>query len=122
MAFLYLKMEKSDIDIYAKSDLYYLTQIGEYVRANRLTQNKTQLELAEAAGVDRTTLVKLEKGKSVNLLSLIQVLRSLKKLQLFREMEIKPQLSPIQLAKLEQKQRQRAGRRKETPAKTKSNW
>lgn len=115
-------MEKTDIDIYAKSDLFYLTQIGEFVRSHRLNQNKTQQELAEAAGVNRTTLVKLEKGKSVNLLSLIQVLRSLKKLQLFQEMEVKPQLSPIQLAEIEQKQRQRAGRRKETPGKTKSDW
>jgi transcriptional regulator with XRE-family HTH domain len=115
-------MEKTDIDVYAKSDLYYLTLIGEYVRANRLNQNKTQQELADAAGVDRTTMVKLEKGKSVNLLSLIQILRSLKKLQIFQELEIKSHLSPIQLAEIEQKQRQRAGRRKETPGKTKSNW
>jgi len=115
-------MEKTDIDIYSKSDLYYLTLIGGYIRVNRLNQNKTQQELAEAAGVNRTTLVQLEKGKPVNLLSLIQVLRSLKKLQIFQDLELKPQLSPLRLAEIEQKQRQRAGRKKETPDKTKSDW
>jgi len=108
--------------MYSKSDLQYLSQIGKYVRANRLNQNKTQQELAEAAGVNRTTLVQMEKGKPVNLLSLIQVLRSLKKLQVFQQLEIKQRLSPIQLAEIENKQRQRAGRKKEPPGETKSDW
>lgn len=115
-------MEKSDISIYSKSDLYYLTIIGEYVRASRLSQNKTQLELAEEAGINRTTLGQLEKGSPVNVLSLIQVLRALKKLHLLSEMEARPQLSPLQLAAIEQKQRQRAGRQKGRTAKPKSDW
>lgn len=115
-------MEKSDISIYSKSDLYYLAVIGEYVRSSRLSQNKTQSEIAEEAGINRTTLSQLEKGKPVNVLSLVQVLRALKKLHLLSKMEIKPQLSPMQLAAIEQKQPQRAGKQKATKAKPKSDW
>lgn len=115
-------MEKSDITAYSKSDLYYLTSIGEYIRSNRISQNKTQLELAEDAGINRTTLSQLEKGRSVNLLSLVQVLRALKKLHVFQEMEVTPQFSPMQLAALEQKQRQRVRKDTGKPSKPKSDW
>lgn len=115
-------MEKSDISTYSKSDLYYLTSIGEYIRSNRISQNKTQLKLAEDAGINRTTLSQLEKGRSVNLLSLVQVLRALKKLHIFQEMEVKPQFSPMQLAALEQKPRQRARKGTSKSSKPKSDW
>lgn len=115
-------MENSDINTYSKSDLYYLSVIGDYVRSSRISQNKTQSELAEEAGINRTTLGQLEKGNPVNVLSLVQVLRALKKLHLLSEMEIKPQLSPLQLAAIEQKQRQRAGRQKGKTDKPKSDW
>jgi transcriptional regulator with XRE-family HTH domain len=115
-------MEKSDIDIYSKSDLYYLATIGEYIRSNRISQNKTQLELAEDAGINRTTLSQLEKGKPVNILSLVQVLRALRRLHVFQEMEVKPQLSPMQFAAMEQKQRLRVKRANNKSPKQKSDW
>lgn len=115
-------MEKTDIDTYSKSDLHYIEIIGEFVKTSRLAQNKTQQQLADEAGINRTTLVQLEKGKSVNLLSLVQILRALKKLHVFREMEIKPQLSPMQLAEIEQKQRQRARPEKTDKQKPQSDW
>ena len=115
-------MEKSDIDIYSKSDLYYLATIGEYIRSNRISQNKTQLELAEDAGINRTTLSQLEKGNPVNILSLVQVLRALKKLHVFQEMEVKPHQSPMQFAALEHKQRLRVKKSNIKSPKQKSNW
>ena len=115
-------MEKDNINIYSKSDLHYIDLIGEFVKASRLAQNKTQQPLSDQAGINRTTLVQLEKGNSVNLLSLIQVLRALKKLHIFREMEVKPQLSPMQLAEIEQKYRQRARPVKPTRQKPQSDW
>jgi len=115
-------MEKDNISIYSKSDLHYIDLIGDFVKASRLAQNKTQQQLSDEAGINRTTLVQLEKGNSVNLLSLIQVLRALKKLHVFREMEVKPQLSPMQLAEIEQKYRQRARPVKPTGQKPQSDW
>lgn len=115
-------MENSDINIYSKSDLHYIDIIGAFVKTSRLAQNKTQQQLSDEAGINRTTLVQLEKGKPVNLLSLIQVLRALKKLHVLREMEVKPQLSPIQLAEIEQKYRQRASPAKVRKQKPQSDW
>lgn len=115
-------MELLDINTYSKSDLHYIELIGEFVRSARLSQNKTQQQLADEAGINRTTLVQLEKGKPVNLLSLIQVLRVLKKLHVFREMEVKPQLSPLQLAELEHKYRKRARPSKGAKQKPQSDW
>lgn len=117
-------MELYNINTYSKSDRYYIEQIGTFVRSSRLLQNKTQQQLADEAGINRTTLVQLEKGKSVNLLSLVQVLRALKKLHVFREMEVKPQLSPIQLAEIEHKykQRERARPKKVEKSKPQSDW
>lgn len=115
-------MEKIDISIYSKTDLHYIEVIGEFVKASRLAQNKTQQELADEVGINRTTLSQLENGKSVNLLSLVQVLRALKKLHVLREMEVKPQLSPMQLAEIEQKYRQRARPVKVKTQKPQSDW
>ena len=114
-------MEKSNIDIYAKSDLYYVALIGEFIRRNRMGQDRTQQEIADTAGVNRATLSQLEKGKPVNLLSLIQVLRALKKLDILGTFEMRPELSPLQLAAIEQKQRKRAGRARKKD-KPQSDW
>ena len=115
-------MEFSDINIYSKSDRYYTELIGGYVRSSRLSQNKTQQQLADEAGINRTTLVQMEKGKPVNLMSLIQVLRVLKKLHIFSELEVKPQLSPLMLAEMEHKYRQRASPVREEKKKPSSDW
>lgn len=115
-------MELSDINIYSKSDRYYTELIGEFVRSSRLSQNKTQQQLADEAGINRTTLIQMEKGKPVNLMSLIQVLRVLKKLHIFSEMDVKPQLSPLMLAEMEHKYRQRASPSRDEKEKPKSDW
>ncbi len=103
-------MEHTNINIYGKSDLQYIKEIGNFVRASRIEQNKTQDQLATEAGVNRATVSQLEKGQSVNLLSLIHLLRALKLLDVFLRMDTKPQISPLQAAALEQKTRKRAGR------------
>jgi len=116
-------MDKSDINIYAKSDKFYIEQIGNYIRNHRLDQNRTQTELAESAGLSRSTLVQLETGKRVNLISLVQALRALKKLHVLNELQYIPQVSPLKLAEIEQQQRQRAREKKiAAPDKPKSDW
>lgn len=117
-------MEKSDISIYAKSDQHYLVLIGEFIRSNRIQQGKTQEELSVAAGVNRSTLIQIEKGNPVNLLSLIQILRALKKLDVLNQMELRPQISPLKLAALEEKQTLRVRRKnnKKSTDLPKSDW
>ncbi|MFM6934757.1 MAG: helix-turn-helix transcriptional regulator [Flavobacteriales bacterium] len=116
-------MEKSIKYWHAMSDPAMLEQLGEFVKQTRLQQNKTQQQVSTAAGINRSTMVQIEKGGGGTLLSFIQILRALEQLQIFEHFEIKQQFSPLQLAKLEQNKRQRASAKKDSQnKKPKSNW
>jgi transcriptional regulator with XRE-family HTH domain len=105
------------------SDPAFLEQLGIFVQQTRLQQNKTQQQVALAAGVNRSTIVQVEKGGGGTLLSFIQILRALEQLHLFQNFEIKEQFSPLQLAKMQQKKRQRASVKKDSQIKKpKSDW
>jgi transcriptional regulator with XRE-family HTH domain len=103
-------MEISNLNWYAMSDAAMMELIGHYIKECRLKQNKTQAQVAEMAGVNRSTVVLLEKGSGGNLASLIQVLRALEQLHLLEIFKVERKLSPLQLAKLEKNTRQRASR------------
>jgi transcriptional regulator with XRE-family HTH domain len=105
------------------SDKAIIELIGEFIKHNRLQQNITQAQLATMAGVNRWTLTQIENSEAITLLSLIQILRALNQLHLFDIFRVEQEISPIALAKLEQKKRKRA-RIKNTKLnnKTKSDW
>jgi DNA-binding XRE family transcriptional regulator len=90
------------------SDRALSEQIGEFVRKHRLDQNKTQEELSHSAGISRSTLGQLEKGETVTLATLIQVIRVLDQLQVMDAFVFQEKISPLTLAKIEQGKRQRA--------------
>lgn len=116
-------MEKAIKYWYAISDPAILKVLGNFIRQTRLQQNKTQQQVAAAAGINRSTMVQVEKGGGATLLSFIQILRALEQLQLFQSFEIRQQLSPLQLAKIDQKKRQRASNKKIAGIeKPKSDW
>jgi transcriptional regulator with XRE-family HTH domain len=117
-------MEKTIKNWYAMSDPAILAVLGTFIQQTRLQQNKTQQQVAAAAGVNRSTLVQIENTGGGTLLSFIQILRALEQLQLFQHFEVKQQqLSPLQLAKIDQKKRQRASNKKAAGIeKPKSNW
>ncbi len=101
-------MENTNTQWASMSDKTIIAAIGEYLKHERLAQNKTQLKIAEEAGVNRWTINQIEKGEPVSLTSLIQILRALKLLQVFNAFNIGEEISPIELAKLEKRKRQRA--------------
>jgi putative transcriptional regulator len=103
-------MQKDNNNWYAMSDAALLELIGLYLKDSRLKQNKTQQQVSESAGVNRSTIVLLEKGSGGTLSSLIQVLRALQQLHLLEIFKVEQTLSPLQLAKLEKNKRQRASR------------
>lgn len=89
-----------------------LKEIGRRVRRERLNQNTTQATLARSAGVSRRVILDLEAGKGCGLSSFIEILRALRKLDQLDVLLPDPGVSPLQLAKLRGKARQRAtGRR-----------
>ncbi len=100
-------MENSD-NWYAMSDNSLLELLGNFIKATRLRQNKTQLQVAEAAGIARSTLVKIENGGGGNLISFTQVMRTLEQLHFLKNFQVQNEISSLQLAKLEQSKRQRA--------------
>lgn len=116
-------MEKSDKLWYAMSDPAIIAVVGNFIQKTRLQKNKTQEEVATAAGVNRSTIVKIENGGGGTLLSFVQILRSLEQLHLLQNFEVRLQISPLELAKLDQKKRQRASNKPKTiKPKPKSSW
>lgn len=105
-------MDKSNTNWHSKSDPAFLELLGRFIQQTRLRQNKTQQQVATAAGINRSTMVQIENGGGGNLLSFIQILRALDQLHLFDHFEPKQQFSPLQLAKLEQKKRKRASNKR----------
>ena len=104
------------------SDNAIVAALGSFIKHNRLEQNKTQRLLAEEAGINRSTLVQFEKGTHANILTFIQLLRALNLLHVLESFEATLQISPMQLAKMQQAKRKRAGKTKKTIKKQKSDW
>lgn len=87
-------------------------EIGDRVRRERLNQNITQEALANAAGLSRRVVLDLEAGKGCSLRSFIEILRALRKLDQLNALLPDPGISPLQLARLQGKKRQRASGRR----------
>lgn len=107
-------MGNTGINLVSMTDKAIIASIGEYLRHQRLQQNKTQAQIAEAAGINRWTLSQIEKGEAISLTSLIQILRALNLLNVLDKFKIETQISPIELAKLEKQKRQRARNKNST--------
>ena len=103
------------------SDKALTEHVGRFVKEKRLEQNKTQAILAHDAGISRSTLSLLEKGETVTLQTLIQVLRTLDQLQVLDVFSVQTLVSPMLLAKMELKKRKRA-RSKDSTSSTNSTW
>ncbi|WP_258807359.1 helix-turn-helix transcriptional regulator [Pseudidiomarina sp. CB1] len=82
-------------------------ELGQRLKQARLNANITQAELAKRAGVSRTIVMNAEKGQAQleNFVALLLALDCAEQLNHFLP---KPQLSPLQLRKLQGKQRERA--------------
>jgi transcriptional regulator with XRE-family HTH domain len=87
-----------------------LIQIGIFIKEMRISQNKTQQNLADDCGINRSTYIQIENGKGSSMLHFVQVLRALNALHLLNIFETQTQISPIALAKMQQKKRQRASK------------
>ena len=105
-------MEITSINWNELSDSAILVQIGQFVQQSRLRQNKSQQQVADAAGVNRTTLSQVENGKGGTLSSLIQILRVLNQLSFVKAFQVEERPSPMYLATLEMKKRKRARNKK----------
>ena len=115
-------MDNSNNIWQSMSDHAIIENIVSFIKHHRLEQNKTQAQLAYEAGINRSTLTLIESGKVGSLLTLIQLLRALNQLNVLYQFQIKTQLSPIQLARLEEVKRKRAVRNLKNKSTLKSDW
>ena len=99
-------------------------ELGNRLRQARINADLTQAEVASRAGLNRRTILNAEKGK-VQLENLVVILVSMDmadQINMFLPIQ---EISPIQLAKLRGRERQRASRAKKRNTRTKedkSSW
>jgi transcriptional regulator with XRE-family HTH domain len=115
-------MENISAFKYGMSDPALIEMIGDFIRQTRLSKNKTQQEIAAMAGVNRSTLVQLEKGKGGTLLTFIQVLRAMDLLHLLEVFAYEEVISPLMVAEMQMNERKRASKNKNGKQYPKSTW
>jgi transcriptional regulator with XRE-family HTH domain len=89
------------------SDHALMEHIGSFVRHHRMAQHRTQDDLAVAAGISRSTLSLLERGETVTLATLIQVLRVLDQLHTMDAFQVREYISPLALVRQQKAKRKR---------------
>lgn len=90
--------------------LAVLRELGERMRGYRLQQNQRVADVAREAGLPTRTINRLEAGENPTLATFIRVLRALGRLEELDSFLPIPTVSPIQLAALAGRRRQRASR------------
>ena len=84
-------------------------QLGDRLKQARLNTNLTQAELASKIGLSRRTILNAEKG-NVQLKNLVAIMAGLDLVDHLNFFLPVQEISPLQLAKLKGKKRQRASR------------
>ena len=91
-------------NIYILTDTELCNRIAAKIKTVRLKQNMSQAELADKSGVSISTIKRMEDGEVKNFESLIRVLRTLGKLDIFVPLVEEEQLSPNEYYELAAKQ------------------
>lgn len=100
------------------TDYAVLDELGHRIKERRLNLKISREKLASNAGVGRSTVERMEGGKSVELVKLIRILRAMKMLEILDAAVPKIGTSPMELLKL---QGTPVGREKKTHKKA-SKW
>lgn len=90
-------------NIYILTDTELCNRIAAKIKTVRLKQNMSQAELADKSGVSISTIKRMEDGEVKNFESLIRVLRTLGKLDIFIPLVEEEQLSPNEYYELASK-------------------
>jgi len=104
------------------SDAAILKEVGKFVKVKRLEQNLRQEDVAERAAISRSTFSLLERGDNITLSNLLKVLRILESLYVLDQFQIIESISPIKLAKEDEKRRKRASRNNLQDHKDNPQW
>ncbi len=97
------------------SDEAALGELGRRVGETRLARGWTQAELAEAAGVSKSLVERLEAGGSVQSANLVRCLRALERLEALDRLLPEDTVSPIDLLERHGRRRRRARGKRGAP-------
>lgn len=90
------------------TDAAVLAELGRRLERHRLERNWTQAELASEAGIGQATVQRAERGESVQMTSMIKLLRTL---ELLAGLDLAvPEAIDLPIARLEREQRARRRR------------
>jgi transcriptional regulator with XRE-family HTH domain len=90
------------------SDGTVLRELGSRLSRTRLERNLSQEQLANEAGVAKSTVERIEAGREVKLTSFVRVLRALGQLEDLDRLIPEPLPSPIERIRMQGRRRQRA--------------
>jgi transcriptional regulator with XRE-family HTH domain len=108
------------MNYYKISDKAIIDIIGERLQTARINQNKTQEDLSLKSGVSLRTIKNIESGStSSNLKVIIALLRALEMLDQLDNFSPDQKISPIMLAEMQGKKRQRASKKGDNTQKAK---
>ena len=102
-----------NIFTYSMSDKAILSQLGAQLKQMRLNKNITQQQMSKIAGLSRSAISAMENDGNGSMISFVQMLRALEKLEILNNFITEAPVSPIQIAKLHGKQRQRASMKRQ---------
>ncbi len=113
-------------NIYILTDTELCDRIAAKIKTVRLKQNMPQAELADKSGVSISTIKRMEDGEVKNFESLVRVLRTLGKLDIFVPLVEEERLSPNEYYELTSKankpKRKRASKGYAKENKEESEW
>jgi len=96
-------------DLYELNNKSICASMGKKIKSIRINAGMTQKELSERSGISLMTISGFESGRGVvSLITFIQLLRALNKLELLEQPFLQPEpVSPRLLYKIESKKRKR---------------
>jgi transcriptional regulator with XRE-family HTH domain len=104
------------------SDEAVMTEMGRRLAEARLERQMTQAQLAEAAGVSKSTVERLEDGASTQLGNLIRCLRALGKLEALERLLPETPANPVELLRRRGARRSRVRRARGSPPPAEWSW
>lgn len=109
-------MVKTNHNFLQMTDAAIMDSIEHFIKRTRIDHNKTQAQLAKEAGLNRWTLSQIENGGSINLSSLIMILRALNSLHILSEFAYLEEISPFEFVKFKKQQKRQRVRNKTSNA------
>jgi len=102
------------------TDAAVLSELGRRLMRHRLERNLTQAELAAEAGIGQATVQRAERGESVQMTSMIKLLRTL---ELLGGLDTAvPESIELPIARLEREQRKVRQRARPRAASSEQPW